>query len=143
MTTTPRRGRRALAAATLAVATALTGLAAAMPAQAAASTLGAAAAQSGRYFGTAIAGGRLNDSTYSTIANREFNMITAENEMKQDATEPNQNQFNYANGDRILNWALSNGKRVRGHTLAWYSQQPGWMQRMEGSALRNAMINHV
>ena len=58
MTTTPRRGRRALVAATLAVATALTGLAAAMPAQAAASTLGAAAAQSGRYFGTAIAGGQ-------------------------------------------------------------------------------------
>nr|AAB26283.1 beta-(1-4)endoxylanase 1, Xyl1 {N-terminal} [Streptomyces roseiscleroticus, NRRL B-11019, Peptide Partial, 30 aa] [Streptomyces roseiscleroticus] len=28
------------------------------------STLGAAAAQSGRYFGTAIAAGRLGDSTY-------------------------------------------------------------------------------
>ncbi|MFF5125232.1 endo-1,4-beta-xylanase, partial [Dactylosporangium aurantiacum] len=57
-------------------------------ADAAASTLGAAAAQSGRYFGTAIAAGRLGDSTYSTIAGREFNMITAENEMKPDATEP-------------------------------------------------------
>ncbi|MER7284065.1 1,4-beta-xylanase, partial [Dactylosporangium sp. NPDC000244] len=32
-------------------------------ASAAASTLGAAAAQSGRYFGTAIAAGRLGDST--------------------------------------------------------------------------------
>jgi endo-1,4-beta-xylanase len=31
---------------------------------AAASTLGAAAAQSGRYFGTAIAAGRLGDSTW-------------------------------------------------------------------------------
>ncbi|MFC7247817.1 1,4-beta-xylanase, partial [Catellatospora aurea] len=47
-------------------------------ANAAASTLGAAAAQSGRYFGTAIAANRLGDSTYSTIAAREFNMITAE-----------------------------------------------------------------
>ncbi|MGW4644652.1 endo-1,4-beta-xylanase, partial [Sphaerisporangium sp. NPDC004334] len=42
-----------------------------MPAGAAASTLGAAAAQSGRYFGTAIASGRLGDSAYTTIANRE------------------------------------------------------------------------
>ena len=42
-----------------------------------------------------------------------------------------------------MNWAISNGKRVRGHTLAWYSQQPGWMQSMSGSTLRNAMINHV
>ncbi|NES15887.1 endo-1,4-beta-xylanase, partial [Micromonospora sp. PPF5-6] len=54
-------------------------------ASAAASTLGAAAAQSGRYFGTAIAAGRLGDSTYTTIAGREFNMVTAENEMKPDA----------------------------------------------------------
>jgi endo-1,4-beta-xylanase len=109
----------------------------------AASTLGASAAERGRYFGTAIAGGRLNDSQYTTIANREFNMISAENEMKLDATEPNQNQFTFSAGDRIANWAISNGKRLRGHTLAWHSQQPAWMQRMEGSSLRQAMLNHV
>ncbi|WP_229404224.1 non-reducing end alpha-L-arabinofuranosidase family hydrolase [Micromonospora sp. NBRC 110038] len=112
-------------------------------ANAAASTLGAAAAQSGRYFGTAIAGGRLNDSTYSTIAGREFNMITAENEMKPDATEPNQNQFNFSAGDQIYNWATQRGLKVRGHTLAWHAQQPPWMERMSGSALRSAMINHI
>ncbi|MGY4643005.1 endo-1,4-beta-xylanase [Cellulomonas sp. URHB0016] len=143
MRTTPARARTALAAATLAVATAVTCIAAAQSAQAAESTLGAAAAQSGRYFGTAIAAYKLSDSTYSTIANREFNMVTAENEMKQDATEPNQNQFNFTSGDQIVSWAASNGKKVRGHTLAWYSQQPTWMQGMEGSALRSAMINHV
>src|SRR5512138_616895 len=33
--------------------------------------------------------------------------------------------------------------KVRGHTLAWHSQQPGWMQSMSGTALRNAMINHI
>ena len=70
-------------------------------------------------------------------------MVTAENEMKIDATEPNQNQFNYTDGDRIANWATSNGKRVRGHTLAWHSQQPGWMQSLSGTALRSAMLNHV
>jgi endo-1,4-beta-xylanase len=106
-------------------------------------TLGASAAERGRYFGTAIAGGRLGDSQYTTIANREFNMITAENEMKLDATEPNQNQFSFGAGDQIVNWARNNGKSVRGHTLAWHSQQPGWMQRMEGSSLRQAMLNHV
>ncbi|MFI8320248.1 endo-1,4-beta-xylanase [Streptomyces sp. NPDC085529] len=110
---------------------------------AAESTLGRAAAQSGRYFGTAIASGRLGDSTYTTIANREFNMVTAENEMKIDATEPQRGQFNFTAGDRVYNWAVQNGKQVRGHTLAWHSQQPGWMQALEGSALRQAMINHI
>ena len=33
--------------------------------------------------------------------------------------------------------------RVRGHNLAWHSQQPGWMQGMEGAPLRQAMINHI
>ncbi|WP_129787010.1 endo-1,4-beta-xylanase [Promicromonospora panici] len=138
----PRRKLRAISLAALTAVVLTTGIAA-TSAQAAGSTLQAAAAESGRYFGTAIAGQKLSDSAYTTIANREFNMITAENEMKIDATEPNQNQFNYTNGDRIVNWARSNGKQVRGHTLAWHSQQPGWMQNMSGSALRSAMLNHV
>ena len=32
---------------------------------------------------------------------------------------------------------------MRGHTLAWHSQQPGWMRSLSGSALRSAMLNHV
>ncbi|WP_169982463.1 endo-1,4-beta-xylanase [Microbispora sp. H10836] len=138
----PRRGRVLLAGA-LGVLGALTAVAVSIPAGAAESTLGAAAAQSGRYFGTAIASGKLGDSQYTTIANREFNMVTAENEMKIDATEPNQNQFNFTQGDRVYNWAVQNGKRVRGHTLAWHNQQPNWMRNLSGSALRQAMINHI
>src|SRR3954452_14841109 len=109
----------------------------------AATTLGAAAAQSGRYFGTAIAAGRLNDGAYTNLAAREFSMVTPENEMKPDATEPNQNQFNFSAGDQVYNWATSHGMKVRGHTLAWHGQQPGWMQQLSGSALRSAMINHI
>ncbi|TQJ90561.1 endo-1,4-beta-xylanase [Streptomyces sp. SLBN-31] len=132
--------RLALVAGVLGVVTAL-----AVPpnAHAAETTLGAAAAQSGRYFGTAIASGRLGDSAYTSIAAREFNMVTAENEMKIDATEPQRGQFNFSAGDRVYNWAVQNGKRVRGHTLAWHSQQPGWMQSLSGSSLRQAMIDHI
>jgi len=112
-------------------------------ANAAASTLGAAAAQSGRYFGTAIAASRLGDSAYTTIAAREFNMVTPENEMKPDATEPQRGQFSFGSGDQIYNWATQHGMKVRGHTLAWHSQQPGWMQSLSGSTLRQAMIDHI
>src|SRR5688500_16452387 len=97
------RYRLVMAAATSVLAVAGAALMVPGPAEAA-STLGAAAAQSGRYFGTAIAGGRLGDSAYTAIAGREFTMITAENEMKPDATEPNQNQFTFAAGDQIYNW---------------------------------------
>jgi endo-1,4-beta-xylanase len=138
-----RGGSRRMAAAVSGIAATAIAVTLAIPAQAAGSTLQAAAAETGRYFGTAIAASRLSDGTYSGIANREFNMITAENEMKMDATEPSQNQFNYSSGDRIVSWAQQNGKRVRGHALAWHSQQPGWMQNMSGTSLRNAMLNHV
>ncbi|MFE0534389.1 endo-1,4-beta-xylanase [Streptomyces nigra] len=131
----------------LALAAGVLGLTAALVpptnADAAESTLGAAAAQSGRYFGVAIASGKLGDSTYTSIANREFNSVTAENEMKIDATEPNRGQFNFSSADRVYNWAVQNGKQVRGHTLAWHSQQPGWMQSLSGSSLRQAMIDHI
>ncbi|WP_146807806.1 endo-1,4-beta-xylanase, partial [Cellulomonas persica] len=135
-----RRRATALVAATGLAASLLVTLA--NPAQAA-STLGASAAEKGRYFGTALAAGRLSDSTYASIAAREFNMITAENEMKWDATEPSQNSFNFSRGDQIYNFARSNGAQVRGHALLWHAQMPGWAQNLSGSALRNAAINHV
>src|SRR5262249_25696811 len=109
----------------------------------AATTLGASAAERGRYFGAAVAASKLSDSQYTTILNREFNSVTPENEMKIDATEPQRGVFNYAAADQIVNHARSRGMQVRGHTLAWHSQQPSWMQGLSGATLRSAMLNHV
>jgi endo-1,4-beta-xylanase len=110
----------------------------------AATTLGAAAAQSGRYFGTAIGAGKLSDSQYTTIAAREFNMVTPENEMKPDATEPTMGTFTFTNGDAVYNWATSHGMQVRGHTLVWHSQIPSWMTNLSGSAATlAAMQEHI
>jgi endo-1,4-beta-xylanase len=122
---------------------AATGVVAMTGTASAASTLGASAAEHGRYFGTALNAGKLGDSAYTTIAGREFNMVTPENEMKWDATEPSQNSFSYGQADQIVNFATSHGQRVRGHALAWHSQQPGWAQNLSGTALRNAMLNHI
>ncbi|OKI18504.1 endo-1,4-beta-xylanase [Saccharothrix sp. CB00851] len=143
MTLTAKSVARVALVSTLVAAAAGAAVLVASPASGAASTLAAAAQQSGRYFGTAVAANKLSDSTYVGILNREFDMVTAENEMKMDATEPQQNQFSYGNADRIVNHARSQGMRVRGHALAWHSQQPGWMQNMSGTALRSAMLNHV
>ena len=109
----------------------------------AATTLGASAAEHGRYFGTALSAGKLSNSAYTTIAAREFNMATPENEMKWDATEPSQNSFSWGQADQIVNFAQSHNMRIRGHALAWHSQQPGWVSGLSGTALRNAMLNHV
>ncbi|MFD6757330.1 endo-1,4-beta-xylanase [Micromonospora gifhornensis] len=141
----PRRRRlitatlRTLAAAALAAGMVL----APVTAASAASTLGASAAEKGRYFGAAVGTYKFNDNTYMTVLNREFNSLVAENEMKWDATEPQRGVFNYSAGDRIVSHARSRGMKVRGHTLLWHAQQPGWAQGLSGGDLRNAAINHV
>jgi endo-1,4-beta-xylanase len=139
----PRTGRwKAPSAVAAAALIAGTMLAVAGPADAA-TTLGASAAAKGRYFGAAIAAGRLGDSTYTRILTTEFTAVTPENEMKWDATEPSRGTFTFTNGDRILNQGLSNGSKVRGHALLWHAQQPSWAQGLSGSTLRTAAINHV
>ena len=140
---TSRRGRRVALVAAPVGACLLAGALLAPGADAAASTLASAAAQSGRYFGTAMTTQDVNDSTQTATVTREFNMITPGNEMKPDATEPSQGQFNFTRGDQIYNYAVQRGMRVRGHTLAWHSQQPSWWGGLSGTALRNAMISHI
>ncbi|MEU6088462.1 non-reducing end alpha-L-arabinofuranosidase family hydrolase [Streptomyces sp. NPDC047085] len=107
-------------------------------------TLAGAAAGSGRYFGTAVSSGRLGDSTYSTILDREFNMITPENEMKWDTTEPSRGTFNFGPADSIVGHASAHGQRMRGHTLVWHSQLPGWVKSItDANSLRSVMDNHI
>lgn len=138
--------RRALVSATgllAGTALALTGPAS-LTAHAASGTLGAAAADSGRYFGTAVAAGKLGNSTYSTILDREFNMITPENEMKWDTTEPSRGNFNFGPADQIVSHATAHGQRMRGHTLVWHSQLPGWVSSIgDANTLRSVMNNHI
>ncbi len=140
MVSRQKRAFGAVGAGALAVVVAL-GIASA--ADAAASTLHAAAAEQGRYFGTAVAAYKLSDSVYTGILDREFGMVTPENEMKWDATEPSQGSFSYGSADQIVSRAQARNQRVRGHALAWHQQQPPWAQNMSGTALRSAMLNHV
>jgi endo-1,4-beta-xylanase len=111
----------------------------------AASTLGASAAErGGRYFGAAVAANHLGESGYTTVLNREFNSVTPENEMKWDTIEPSRNSFNYGSADRIVNHARGQGMQVRGHTLVWHSQLPGWVTGLSNATdVRTVMNNHI
>src|SRR3954468_16031872 len=126
-------------------AVAVAGAVALLPSSAqAAITLGAQAAATGRYFGTAVAAGKLGDATYSTILDREFNMITPENEMKWDTIEPARGSFNFGPADQVVNHAMAHGQRMRGHTTVWHSQLPSWVSSIgDANTLRNVMNNHI
>ena len=82
---------------------------------------------------------------YEQIHKAQFNVVVAENEMKFDATEPQEGRFNYGNGDKMVKYAQQNGMRVRGHALAWHSQVPGWVNNYKNDKqkLLKVLKNHI
>lgn len=60
------------------------------------------------------------------IATRHFNALTAGNSMKPDTLQRTEGQFNFRDGDRLVEIAEQNGAVPIGHTLVWHSQTPGW-----------------
>ncbi|MER7496341.1 non-reducing end alpha-L-arabinofuranosidase family hydrolase [Streptomyces pharetrae] len=139
-----RRPRRTLAIGLTTASALVAGVLTLLPNSAGAASLESEASSSGRYFGTATAAGRLSDSTYTSIADREFNMITPENEMKWDAVEPSRGNFQFAAADKIVDRALQRGQRLRGHTTVWHSQLPDWVKAInDPSTLRSVMNNHI
>lgn len=57
---------------------------------------------------------------------QQFNSITAENAMKMGPIHPKEHEYNWAGADSIAAFAKRNNLKLRGHTLCWHNQAPGW-----------------
>ncbi|WP_349669111.1 endo-1,4-beta-xylanase, partial [Lacrimispora sp.] len=56
-----------------------------------------------------------------------FNVITPENMMKPDAMQLQKGVFTFESADAMTGFCQENGLKTVGHTLAWHSQTPDWM----------------
>ena len=80
---------------------------------------------------TGTAGRRSAEQVAQDIAlvKRQFNQVTAENDMKWQLIHPREGSEGYDFGpaDTFVNFGQSNRMMVVGHTLVWHSQTPNWV----------------
>ena len=61
------------------------------------------------------------------LVKKEFNSVTAENDMKPGEIHPKEGVWNWERADKIANFCRENGIKMRGHCLCWHSQFADWM----------------
>jgi endo-1,4-beta-xylanase len=86
------------------------------------------AAPVGLRIGTAVDTGKLGaDAAYTSIVAGQFSTVTPENVMKWEVVEPSRGTDDFAAADRLVAFAAAHRQLVRGHTLLWHNQIPGWL----------------
>jgi endo-1,4-beta-xylanase len=86
-----------------------------------------------------------SDSTYSGLVASQFNLVTPENAMKWEVTEPSRGKFDFTEADQLVAFAKAHNQKVRGHTLAWHSQLPSWVSdgNFSKQELRQILKQHI
>jgi endo-1,4-beta-xylanase len=64
---------------------------------------------------------------HAFLLTKHFNSITSENDMKWSALQPTEGNFTYGAADAQVAFAKANAMALRGHTLIWHAQTPGWV----------------
>lgn len=92
-------------------------------------------AEHGMKVGTCVHSGVLDSQSMERLILTQYDSITMENAMKPDSILNQERSISEgrlvvdfsAETVKILNWAKAHEMPMRGHTLIWYSQTPGWI----------------
>jgi len=77
--------------------------------------------------GVAVNQNNISDPAQIEIIKKQFNSITAENDMKVGEMHPKEGVWNFEKADKIADFCRQNGIKLRGHNLCWHSQFADWM----------------
>jgi len=91
------------------------------------SSLRMEADRAGILVGAATRPEQLSEPSYAATLAREFNLLEPEDVMKWETIHPAPETFDFAQGDRLVEFAVAHQMKVRGHTLTWHQQNPKWL----------------
>ncbi|MBP5196118.1 MAG: endo-1,4-beta-xylanase [Bacteroidaceae bacterium] len=77
--------------------------------------------------GVAVNQRNISDDVQSALVKKEFNSITAENDMKPASVHPEEGKWTWERADKIADFCRQNGIKLRGHCLMWHNQMCDWM----------------
>ncbi|XVF45508.1 hypothetical protein PTKIN_Ptkin02bG0212200 [Pterospermum kingtungense] len=96
-------------------------------------------------FGSAIASTILGNLPYQNWFVERFNAAVFENELKWNATEPDQGKTNYTIADQMLKFVRAHQIIARGHNIFWEDSKytPAWVRNLTGHRLQSAVNTRI
>ncbi|MCE3277868.1 MAG: endo,4-beta-xylanase [Bacteroidetes bacterium] len=87
----------------------------------------------------------LHEKRYANLIISQFSSITPERSMKASVIHPGIDVYDFAETDYLMNFCKKNKKRLHGHTLLWYRDNPKWMEKYKGSKndWENLLKDHI
>ncbi|KAF6756955.1 glycosyl hydrolase family 10 protein [Ephemerocybe angulata] len=92
------------------------------------------------YLGSILDGNTISDTSITNVLKTEFGAITAEYSWKWPRIQSTQGVFDFNASDSVLNWAIANGKLIRGHTLVWHQNIPQWVDTVTDKPTLTSII---
>jgi len=110
-------------------------------------SLAARARARGRIFGASVAEEVFDDPAYAALYRRHGGILTTDWALKFDVIRPERDAWHFESADRLLAFAGELGVPLRGHTLIWNENAPGWLwelvDRGELAAVRGVFEEHI
>jgi len=94
--------------------------------------------------GAAVTSAMVDSARARKFLEQQFDVVVAENEMKPEALSRGEGQYDFSRADAIVDWAIRNGFKVRGHCLVWHHQEMPWMFSQGGKpAPRDVIVKRL
>lgn len=91
-------------------------------------SIGVIAKSEGINFGFAVNYNSLkNDRKYQDIIKKQATIIVPTNELKWSNIHPQKNIYDFSKSDYIIDFAVKNNIKVRGHTILWHARIPNYI----------------